>query len=115
MAGTVINILAGRDFEGAVLPMRLLMLTLPLIGVTNILGIQMLVPLGKERAVLISVAAGAAADLVLNLVLIPAYGAAGAAMGTLIAEMAVAAVQLPIAAREFRRLKQAGPSGRRQD
>ena len=98
MAGTVIGLIAGPGFEGAVLPMKVLMLTLPLIGITNVLGIQMMVPLGRERTVLFSVAAGAVTDLALNLILIPAYGAAGAAVGTLIAEISVAAVQAVSAA-----------------
>lgn len=41
--------LSGNAYEGAVMPMKLIMPTLVLIGITNILGIQMLVPMGREK------------------------------------------------------------------
>ncbi len=85
----------GDAYANAVLPMQTVMPTLLFIGLTNILGIQILVPLGREKVVLWSVIAGAAVDFVLNfLVFIPLWGAAGAALGTLCAEAAVLLVQL---------------------
>lgn len=86
--------LSGIDFISSVLPMKIIMPTLIFIGLTNLIGIQMLVPLGKETLVLWSEIAGAAADLFLNAILIPNYGAVGAAIGTLAAELVVLAVQL---------------------
>ena len=53
----------------------------------------MLVPLGKEINVLWSEIFGAVTDLILNAVLIPRYGVIGAALGTLVAEFIVLAVQ----------------------
>ena len=50
-------------------------------------------PLGRKKVVLQSEIAGAIVDLVLNLILIPRYAAAGAAFGTLAAEAVVLAVQ----------------------
>lgn len=82
-------LLAGSSYEGAIPAMMWIMPTLLFIGLTNILGIQVLIPLGKETEVLRSEIIGAAVDLALNLVLIPRYGAAGAAIGTLAAEAAV--------------------------
>ena len=73
--------------------MQIIMPTLVFIGLTNIMGIQMLVPLGREKVVLYSEVAGAIVDLALNAVLIPRMAAAGAAIGTLVAEMAVWCVQ----------------------
>ena len=85
--------LSGEAFLPSVPAMRIIMPTVLLIGLTNILGIQLLVPIGKEKTVLKSEIAGAAVDLALNLILIPRYGAAGAAAGTLAAELAVLIVQ----------------------
>ena len=85
--------LSGEAYMPAVTPMRIIMPTVLLIGLTNIMGIQTLVPLGKEKVVLKSEIAGAVVDLVLNWVLIPQYGAAGAAAGTLAAEAVVLGVQ----------------------
>ena len=84
-----IGFLSGSDYAGAILPMQIIMPTLFLIGMTNIMGIQILVPLGREKVVLGSEVAGAVTDCVLNFLLIPRYHAAGAAIGTLVAELVV--------------------------
>ena len=67
--------------------------TLIFIGLTNVMGIQMLVPLGREKIVLYSEIAGAVVDLIVNFILIPRFASAGAAIGTLIAEIVVWIVQ----------------------
>lgn len=86
--------LSGEAFEGAILPMMIIMPTLFFIGLTNIMGIQMLVPMGREDAVMISTFVGAIVDLILNAIAIPILGASGAAIGTLVAEFVVLIVQL---------------------
>lgn len=85
--------LSGNAYNGSIVPMQLIMPTLLFIGITNILGIQILVPLGKEKIVLYSEIVGAVVDVILNAVLIPRYASAGAAIGTLVAEFAVLVVQ----------------------
>ncbi len=92
-AREAIFFLSGDTFAGSVVPMQIIMPTLLLIGMTNIMGIQMLVPMGKERIVLYSEIAGAAVDLIINIALIPRMASAGAAIGTLAAEMIVWIVQ----------------------
>ena len=86
-------LLSGQEYVPAVLPMQVIMPTLLLIGMTNIMGIQMLIPLGKEKYVLYSEIAGAVADLVINALLIPSMASVGAAIGTLVAEVLVWIVQ----------------------
>lgn len=88
-----ILLLSGNEFLPAVLPMQLLMITLLLIGLSNITGIQILTPLGEEQKVLISILAGAILDFILNLFLIPRYASAGAAFATVMAELVVLVVQ----------------------
>ncbi len=85
--------LSGDAYGGSIIPMQIIMPTLVLIGFTNIMGIQMLVPLGGEKIVLYSEIVGAVVDLVLNAILIPSMSSAGAAIGTLVAEVAVFIVQ----------------------
>ena len=46
--------LSGSAYIGSIVPMQIIMPTLLLIGLTNIMGIQMLVPLGREKVVLLS-------------------------------------------------------------
>lgn len=53
----------------------------------------MLTPVGQEVKVVYSVTAGAVLDFAFNLVLIPNFGAAGAAFATLMAEVLVLVVQ----------------------
>ncbi len=85
--------LSGNDYVGSIVPMQVIMPTLLLIGITNILGIQILVPTGREKIVLYSEIVGAIVDIIINALLIPAYASTGAAIGTLIAEFAVFVVQ----------------------
>lgn len=81
--------LSGYEYEKAILPMRILMPTILFIGLSNLLGIQMLVPMGKEKHILYSEILGAWVDFIVNLVLIPRYACVGATIGTLIAEFVV--------------------------
>ena len=85
--------LSGEEFLPAVPAMQIILPTLICIGLSNILGIQILVPLGREKVVLQSEIGGVITDLILNLLLIPRWGAAGAAVGTLAAEAVVTAIQ----------------------
>ena len=81
--------LSGSAFEGAIVPMQFIMPTLLFIGLSNLLGIQILVPQQREKEVLYSVSLGAITNLIVNALLIPSLGAVGAALGTLIAELVV--------------------------
>ncbi|EHI74059.1 flippase Wzx [Streptococcus criceti] len=89
-----IDFLSGPDYAGSVLPMQLIMPTLFFIGLSNLLGIQILVPMERENQVLKSVILGAFVDLIINVMAIPRFGAAGAAFGTLVAEFFVVAYQI---------------------
>ena len=88
-----IALLSGAEYADAVLPMRIIMPTLVLIGMSNITGIQFFMSLSMEKKVLISEIVGAFTDIVLNVILIPKFGASGAAAGTLAAEIMVLLVQ----------------------
>ena len=85
--------LSGEKFVPSIFAMQIIMPTILFIGVTNIMGIQILVPLGLEKIVLYSEIAGAIIDLIINALLIPYMKSAGAALGTTIAELVVFVVQ----------------------
>ncbi len=89
--------LAGSQFLPAVPGMRVIIFAVIPIGLTGIIGIQVLTALDRELQVLVSVAVGAVADFVLNLALIPTQGATGSALATLIAESLVLVTQLYLA------------------
>lgn len=92
-AKPIISLISGKAFLEAIPIMQVLMPTIIFIGMTNIMGIQMLVPLGKENWVLYSEILGACVNIAINTILIPKYAAYGAAVGTLIAELCVFLVQ----------------------
>ena len=89
LAPFIIQIIAGPGYEGAVMPLRIISPLLLIIGIEQIIIIQGLLPLKKDRAVLINSAAGAAVGLIANIVLVPKYGAAGAAVAWFAAEITV--------------------------
>lgn len=94
MARESVLLLFGAAYEGTITPMQVLMPAVLFIGLTNVIGIQILVPFGKEKLVVYSTCGGALVDVVLNAFLIPGYGATGAAIGTLAAEAVVLIMQL---------------------
>lgn len=88
-----IHFLSGDAYNASILPMQILMPVLLFIGISNIMGIQILVPLGKEKVVLYSVIVGACVNILINTILIPRLASVGAAIGTVIAELVVLLVQ----------------------
>jgi Membrane protein involved in the export of O-antigen and teichoic acid len=88
-----IMLFSGGYFEPSILPMRIIMPTLLFIGVTNITGIQIMVPMGREKSVLLSEVVGLVLNLIINALLIPRMASTGAAIGTLVAEFAVLITQ----------------------
>lgn len=94
LASEIIIVFSGEEFIGASESMRILAPIILLIGLSNLLGVQLLYPLGKEKVVLLSVGVGASVNLILNIVLIKTYGSNGASIATLFAEGIVTIVQL---------------------
>lgn len=94
MSSEFICVLFGNEFSVGTDAMRVLMLTIPLIGISTVTGTLILVPTGRERVAMYSYIAGAIIDFTLNLILIPRYNALGAALGTLAAECTVLLIQI---------------------
>lgn len=90
----VISCLAGSEYKASVYSLAVLMPTVFFIGLTNLIGMQVLIPIGKERTVVFSLVCGAISDFVINLILIPKFGALGAAIGTTFAEFMVLVIQV---------------------
>lgn len=86
-------LLSGGYYSPSIIPMKIIMPTLLFIGVTNITGIQIMVPMGREKSVLLSEVVGLVINLVINTLLIPRMASTGAAIGTLAAEFGVLVVQ----------------------
>lgn len=101
--------LAGDGYLGAVRAMQIINFAVIPIGLTGVIGVQTLTSLNRENQVLYSVIIGAVSDFFLNLVMIPSWGASGAALATMIAEYLVLIAQLIMAkdvvGEAFRKLK----------
>lgn len=79
----------GDAFLGAVVPLQLMAFIIVAIGMSNIVGCQTLIGLGKDTLFLKSVCMGAVSNFLLNLVLIPRFGASGASFSSVFAELVV--------------------------
>ena len=62
------------------------------VGMSNLLGMQILIPLNLDTAFLRSILTGAVINFVLNLILIPKFGANGASLSSVIAESIIVVV-----------------------
>lgn len=85
----IIVIISGESYLGGVTAFRILLLSLPVIALSNILGGQVLIPTGKERKLLVAEIAGAVFNFFANLIMIPIFSIIGAAITTLISEIIV--------------------------
>ena len=97
-------VLSGEEYAGSILPLQIIVPTVLLIGLSNLFGMEILVPMGQEKQVLYSEIVGAVVNLVLNALLIPGFGPSGAAVGTLVAEAAVLIYQYRILRGQIRAL-----------
>lgn len=88
-AKEIIVFISGESYLDGVTAFRILLFSLPFIALSNILGGQVLIPVGKEKKLLCAEIAGAVFNFVANLVLIPMYSIVGAAITTVIAEVIV--------------------------
>ena len=83
----------GREFTECAPLITLLVVVLPIKGFANVLRTQYLIPNKKDKEYTLSVCLGALVNVLMNLLLIPTLKAAGAAIGTIFAELTVCVVQ----------------------
>lgn len=75
--------------------------TIPFTSFANVIRTQYLIPNQKDREYLSSVVAGAIVNVVINALLIPQYGAMGATVGTIAAEVTVCLIQAFVVRKEL--------------
>jgi len=85
----LIPLFCGNSYEPAILTLQIISPIIIMIGISNVLGIQILYPQRQENKVILCTALGALVNLVLNIWLIPRYAQDGAAVSTLLAETMV--------------------------
>lgn len=89
-----IMFLAGESFIDATQSMIIITMTIPIIGVANLISYQILLPINKEKVLTIATSVGAIINLILNMILIRKLGALGASIATLLAEIIGLLIQI---------------------
>lgn len=97
MAPVLIRLFCGPTYEPSVATLAILAPVLPIIGISNVMGIQILYPQGKEHLVMAATAAGAVVNVILNSLLIGPFAQNGAAAASVAAESCVMATMIVIA------------------
>lgn len=91
----------GSGYTEVILLMIIMSPIILIIGISNVIGKQYLLPTKKQKAYTISVVVGAISNFTLNLCLIPKFNALGASIATVLAEMIVTLVQFAFIHKEF--------------
>jgi len=91
----------GNDFEKSINVIYVISPIILMIGLSNVVGIQYLLPTQKQKQYTISVIMGAIINLMFNFIFIPMFKSIGAAIGTVIAETTVTLIQLHFIKKEF--------------
>jgi PST family polysaccharide transporter len=90
----LVRLLLGPGFSQTVPVLRLLSALPPLIAVSNVLGIQWMVPLRLDRQFNWIIAGAGLLNLLLALILVPISGQMGMAVSVVIAELVVTAAMI---------------------
>ena len=93
-APIIVRIILGPDYGPSITVMRILAPLPFLIGVSNVLGLQIMFPFRMERAVAIIVLGAGVINLVLAVLLAPLWLASGMALAVLVSELFVTVSQL---------------------
>lgn len=84
----------GEGYDYSIILLKILAPLTVIIGLSNILGLQLLIPLNKDKKFTLAIFCGAITNVIFNLILIPFLGCLGAGIATLISELTVTAIML---------------------
>ncbi len=84
----------GDGFDKVVPLLSILGFLIIVIGISNVTGLQYLIPTKRQNLLTLTVGIGAAVNFVLNMILIRFYGSIGAAVASVAAETVISAMQL---------------------
>ena len=88
-APEIIYILSGEGYEGAIVPMRIILPLIFVIGLEQILIVQILTPLRKDKAIFTNSVIGSIVGILLNFLLVPHLNSIGSALVWCCSELAV--------------------------
>lgn len=96
LAKPILLIFSGKEFLEGTLALQIVSPIVLFIPLINLIGMQILYTLGKEKIILISAIGGALINFMLNYILMPKYSYIGAATATCITELIVLGIQLTL-------------------
>jgi O-antigen/teichoic acid export membrane protein len=88
-APEIVRIIAGPGYEGSILPMRIVLPLMLIIGTEEILIIQLLMPLNKDKAIFINSVIGAFVGVALAIVLVRNLHSVGSAIVWVCSELSI--------------------------
>lgn len=91
----------GSGYDRVVPNMMVISPILVFIAISNILGTQYLIPVGRQKEFTIAVITGSVVNFAFNSILIPRLFSIGAAIATVVAEFSVMAVQMYFTRKDF--------------
>lgn len=94
-------VLFGKSFYPSGSLMGLLALTLPMISWANVIRTQYIIPNSKDKIYIKTVVIGALLNMIVNFICIPFFGAMGAVLGTIVAELSIPVTQYIILKKEI--------------
>ena len=94
ISNNFVPIFFGPGYEKVSLLMSVISPIFIMIGLSNVIGTQYLLPTKKQKQFTISVVIGAIVNFLINIILIRKFGSIGASVATVIAESIVTIVQL---------------------
>lgn len=96
-----VPIFFGNGYEKVSLLIKVISPIILLIGMSNVLGTQYLLPTKRQKEYTLSVVCGAIVNLIMNSILISSFCSIGASIGTVIAETVVTGVQIMYTRKDF--------------
>lgn len=101
-ANELVYLVAGNGYEGAVLPMRIVMPLMLIAGLEQILIVQILMPSRSDKQVFINSIIGAACSILLNILLVPQFESIGSSIVWFVCELAVMTTALYFVKQKYR-------------
>ena len=95
----------GEGYEEVIPLLATMSILLVVIGISNVSGTQYLIPINKQNIYTISIVIGCVVNVIFNFILINLYGAIGAVIASIIAELSISAIQIYIIRKEINFLK----------
>lgn len=97
-----VPIFYGNGFEKVDILLCIISPIIVLIGLSNVIGVQYLLPTKQQNKYTLSVIVGAVVNFILNIILIKKYASIGASIATVLAELCVTMVQILLVRKQIK-------------